>query len=160
MLSSAAWEDRGSQAMSQQIVQRLALPETACTCTTSRSTNGRVRGLPFVVLLVGCAPEVSLGVDLHHAEGRAVRQTDPETIPVLTTDSPEPYYVLADLEVVIRQRSALGDVPTKELAVRALREQAGRIGAQAVVLTAFGEQGMSFWSYDELRGHGRAVRFR
>ncbi len=114
----------------------------------------------IAVLAMSCAPEVLLDVDLKYAEGRAARQTDPVQIRVVETDLPEPYYVLADLDVTIRQRSSFGDVPTRALAVQKLREQAARIGAHAVVLTAFGDEGMSFWSYHELRGHGRAVRFR
>ena len=113
-----------------------------------------------MALVAACAPEVSLGVDLRYAEGRAPRQTVPAQIIVVANDIPEPYYVLADLDVVVRQRSAMGDTPRRDVAVQALREQAARIGAHAVVLTTFGEEGMSFWSYHELRGHGRAVRFR
>jgi len=119
-----------------------------------------VRAVALAVVATACAPEVSLGVDLRYAEGRAPRQTEPAQIVVVANDIPEPYYVLADLDVVVRQRSAMGDEPTREAAVRALREQAARIGAHAVVLTTFGEVGMSLWSYHELRGHGRAVRFR
>lgn len=114
----------------------------------------------IAVLAMSCAPEVSLDVDLKYAEGRAARQTSPAQIRVVETDLPEPYYVLADLDVTVRQRSAFGEGPTRALAVRALREQAARIGAHAVVMTAFGEEGMSWWSNHELRGHGRAVRFR
>src|SRR5262245_31976234 len=112
------------------------------------------------VLAMACAPEVSLDVDLQYAEGRAAQQTDLRQILVVETDLPQPYYVLADLDVTVRQRSGFGAGPTKALAIRALRAQAARIGAHAVVMTAFGEEGMSLWSNHELRGHGRAVRFR
>ena len=114
----------------------------------------------IAVLAMSCAPEVSLDVDLKYAEGRAAWQTDLRQILVVETDLPQPYYVLADLDVTVRQRSSFGDGPTRALAIRALREQAARIGAHAIVLTAFGEEGMSWWSYHELKGHGRAVRFR
>lgn len=113
-----------------------------------------------LAVLCACAPEVTLDVDLRYAEGRAPRQTDPAHVAVVESDLPQPYHVLADLEVIVRQRSALGGEPQRADAIRALREQAARIGAHAVVLTAFGAQGMSWWSYNELRGHGRAVRFR
>ena len=119
-----------------------------------------MRVAAIAVLAMSCAPEVSLDVDLKYAEGRAARQTDPRQITVVETDLPEPYYVLADLDVTVRQRSSFGEAPSKALAIHALREQAARIGAHAVVLTAFGDAGMSWWSNHELRGHGRAVRFR
>jgi hypothetical protein len=118
-----------------------------------------MRPLAFAVLCA-CAPEVTLDVDLRYAEGRTVRQTDPSQIVAIETDVAQPYYVLADLEVIVRQRSSFGVEPRRDHAIRALREQAARIGAHAIVLIAFGEQGMSWWSYNELRGHGRAIRFR
>jgi len=107
-----------------------------------------------------CGTEVSLGVDLEHANLRAVYQTDPASVLVTPGDLDQPYDVLADLDVTVRQRSTFGDLPTREQAALALQQQAGRIGAHAVILVGFGEPGMSWWSYHELRGQGRAVRFR
>ncbi len=60
----------------------------------------------------------------------------------------------------MRQRGAFGDPPTRAYAEQAMREQAGRMGAHAVILVAYGQIGSSWWSYVELRGHGRAIRFR
>ena len=118
------------------------------------------RWVVFAVLLGACAPEVSLGVDLQYADGRAAHQTPAAQIAVIETDLDVPYDVLADLEVTVRQRSAFGAMPTREIAIQGLREQAARIGAHAIVLTQFGTIGASLWTYNELRGHGRAVRFR
>jgi hypothetical protein len=117
-------------------------------------------GLIVLAMIAACAPEVTRAVDLRYADGRASHQTDPARIAVVETDIDAPYDVLGDLDVILRQRGAFGDLPTRELAVQVLREQAARIGAHAVVLTAFGQMGASIWSYHELRGHGRAVRFR
>jgi hypothetical protein len=107
-----------------------------------------------------CSPDVWRSVDLSQADGRMLQQTDPAQVIVVETDEAAPYYVLGDLEVVVQQRGAFGDRPTRELAIKILREEAARIGAHAVVLTQFGQEGSSIWSYHELRGHGRAVRFR
>jgi uncharacterized protein YbjQ (UPF0145 family) len=107
-----------------------------------------------------CAPEVWLEPDLQHANARATHQTAAAQIALMTTDIDRAYDVLADLEVIVRQRSAFGDEPTRADAEAALREQAGRLGAHAVILVAFGQEGMSWWSYHELRGHGRAIRYR
>jgi hypothetical protein len=107
-----------------------------------------------------CAVEVSHDVDLQHANARSSFQTAPEAVLVLESDVDQPYDVLGDLEVVLRQRGSLGELPTRAQAIDALRQQAGLIGAHAVILVAFGEVGMSWWSYNELHGHGRAVRFR
>ena len=114
----------------------------------------------IVIGLAGCAPEVAFDVSLQYANVRVPQQTAPERVLVYSTDIDQPYDVLGDLEVTVRQQGAFGEMPTKAMATRALREQAGRIGAHALVLVEFGEMGMSWWSYNELRGHGRAIRFR
>lgn len=122
----------------------------------------RVAGALLVasVWLASCTPEVTLGADLRHANGRVQFQTDPGSIQVYGSDIDLPYDVLGDVEVIVRQRSAFGETPTTEDAIRGLKEQAGRLGAHAVVMVAFGHPGVSMWSYHELRGHGRAIRFR
>lgn len=112
------------------------------------------------VACAACAPEVWLTPDLRWANARAVHQTAGDQILLIATDVDQPYDVLADIEVVVRKRGAFGEEPTQAGALTALREQAARLGAHAVILIAFGESGMSFWSYNELRGHGRAIRFR
>jgi hypothetical protein len=119
-----------------------------------------VRSLLVLVLASACTPEVVHSVDYRYAGGRVAFQTDARQIAVVDTDLGAPYDVLADLEVTLRQRTAFGELPTRERAREALREQAARIGAHAVVMTSFGEIGSSWWSYNELRGHGRAIRFR
>ena len=117
-------------------------------------------GLATTLALAACAPEVWLTPDLQHANGRAARQTASAQIALFTTDVDQPYDVLGDLEVAVRQRGAFGDPPTRARAEQAMREQGGRMGAHAVILVAYGQTGGSAWSYVELRGHGRAIRFR
>jgi hypothetical protein len=113
-----------------------------------------------LLVMVGCAAEANLGVSLEHANLRVPYQTDPAMIAVYTSDIEQPYDVLGDLEITLRQQGGFGDMPTKDKAVEELRKQAGRIGAHAIVLLSFGDMGMSWWSYNEIRGHGRAIRFR
>jgi hypothetical protein len=120
----------------------------------------RVWPLLAIVACAACAPEVWLTPDLRWANARAVHQTASDQVALLATDVDQPYDVLADLEVAVRKRGALGDEPTEARALAALRAEAGRLGAHAVILIAFGQSGTSLWSYDELRGHGRAIRFR
>jgi hypothetical protein len=121
-----------------------------------------MRGLALLLAIActGCAPEVSLAPDLRYANARTAHQTASAQVALVTTDVDQAYDVLGDLEVVVRQRGTFGDKPTREIAEAALRTQAGRLGAHAVILVAFGQMGSSWWSYNELRGHGRAVRFR
>ena len=113
-----------------------------------------------MVIAAACTPDVWREVEYGPNAVRAVHQTDPAKIAVVETDVAVPYDVLGDLTVIVRQRSSFGDLPTRDMVVAALREQAGLIGAQAIVMVAFGEPGSSWWTWHELRGHGRAVRFR
>jgi hypothetical protein len=117
-------------------------------------------GLATALVAAACTPEVWLTPDLQHANARAARQTASARIALLETDVNQPYDVLGDLEVTVRQRTAFGDLPTRADAEQAMREQAGRMGAHAVIMIAYGQVGSSWWSYVELRGHGRAIRFR
>ena len=117
-------------------------------------------GLVTAFARAACTPEVWLTPDLQHANGRAARQTGGAPDRLAKTDVDQPYDVLGDLEVAVRQRGAFGDPPTRAYAEQAMREQAGRMGAHAVIMVAYGQIGSSWWSYVELRGHGRAIRFR
>ena len=117
-------------------------------------------GLATTSAVAACAPEVWLRPDLQHANGRTAHQTASAEIALFTTDVDRPYDVLGDLEVAVRQRGVFGDPPTHARAEQAMREQAGRMGAHAIILVAYGQVGSSAWSYVELRGHGRAIRFR
>jgi hypothetical protein len=110
--------------------------------------------------LAGCGVEISNSVNLQHANLRVPFQTDPARVLVYQGDVDQPYDVLSDLEITMRQRSAMGEMPTHEAGIRALQEQAGRIGAHAIIMVSFGEKGMSLWSYNEMKGQGRAIRFR
>ncbi len=120
----------------------------------------RALALFLAVACTNCAPEVMLAPDLRYANARAAHRTASAQVTLVTTDVDQAYDVLADLEVIVRQRSTFGDRPTQAIAEAALREQAGKLGAHAVILVAFGQMGSSLWSYNELRGHGRAIRFR
>lgn len=122
-----------------------------------------MRGWLVLTVAVGlgsCAPQASLDVDLQQANARVPLQTPPDAVLVFVSDVEQPYDVLGDLEVIVRQTSAFGEKPTQDMAIAKMREQAGRIGAHAIVLVEFGVMGTSWWSYNELRGHGRAIRFR
>jgi hypothetical protein len=118
----------------------------------------------LMIMLLGvataCTPGIEYGVKLEHANARAPYQTDPRTVLVFDTDVDQAYDVLGDLEVVMLQRTSFGVVPTRAMGIQALQQQAGRIGAHAIILVSFGEGGIGLWSNNELRGHARAIRFR
>ncbi|HMF39080.1 MAG TPA: hypothetical protein VKQ32_00230 [Polyangia bacterium] len=120
----------------------------------------RALALAAIVGCTACAPEVWLAPDLRQANARVAHQTASAEVLLTWADLDQPYDVLADLEVVMRQRGGFGREPTRGKVEAVLREQAGRLGAHAVILISFGQPGSSWWSYNELRAHGRAIRFR
>ncbi|MBI2395891.1 MAG: hypothetical protein HYV09_40380 [Deltaproteobacteria bacterium] len=119
-------------------------------------------GRLFVVaaLLAGCAPEAFVKYDFTYAVGRVAHQTDPTAIELRHGEPDRPYVVLADLEVTMRQQTTFGELPTPANVDAELRDRAARLGAHAVVLVRYGSLGASFWTWHELQGRGRAIRYR
>ncbi|MGZ5968935.1 MAG: hypothetical protein ACXWP4_14785 [Polyangiales bacterium] len=89
-----------------------------------------------------------------------MRQTDPNAVELLEYEPDAAYVTLADIHVSMRQQGAFGDTPTREHVEAELRERAATLGAHAVILVRYGKAGSSWWSYNELRGSGRAIRYR
>jgi hypothetical protein len=118
--------------------------------------------LPILCALAlsACAPMLDVAVDLGCANARAVFQTDPAKVRLLAEPPTSPYDVLGDIEVTAMQRGSFGDPPDREEILAKLRERAALLGADAVIGVRFGEQGMTWRSMNELRGAGRAIRFR
>jgi hypothetical protein len=103
---------------------------------------------------------LDVAVDLGCANARAAFQTDPAKVRLLAEPPTTPYDVLGDIEVTAMQRGSFGDPPDREEILTKLRERAALLGADAVIGVRFGEQGMTWRSMNELRGAGRAIRFR
>ena len=114
----------------------------------------------LLALIVGCAPSVELAYDFTYASGRSLQQTDPNQIELHRTEVARPYAVLGDIEVTMRQQGSLGEVPDESMVDRELRLRAAAMGAHAVILVHYGRMGASWWSWNELKGVGRAIRYR
>lgn len=69
------------------------------------------------------------------------------------------YRSLGDVNVTVRKVTIFDADPTRESVARSLREEAARLGADAVVLARYGTVGIGFWSWGQMEGSGRAVRF-
>ncbi len=119
----------------------------------------RLGGLAFLALL-GCAPQAEVHYDFTFAAARAANETDLMGIELRHDDPHRPYVVLGDIEVTMRQQGSFGDVPDHDGIDDELRARAAKLGAHAIVLVRYGRQGSSWWSWNELRGSGRAVRYR
>lgn len=86
--------------------------------------------------------------------------TDPANIIITEADiTDRPYRALADLEVTANKTTLFNKDPTREDIDRRLRDEAAKLGADAVVLVRYGTVGISLFSWGSLDGQGRAVKF-
>jgi hypothetical protein len=87
--------------------------------------------------------------------------TQPDMILVIETDlTDKPYTVLGDVSVTVNKTTLFHPDPTRELVARRLREEAAKIGADAVILVRYGTPGISMMSWGSMDGKGRAVAYR
>lgn len=90
----------------------------------------------------------------------AVAPTDPATITLTEDDiTDRQYKVLADLEVTANKTTLFNKDPTPADIDRRLRDEAAKLGADAVILVRYGTVGISLFSWGSLDGQGRAVKF-
>ena len=117
------------------------------------------------MLLAGCGPtwsttSLKATPDAMAATGDTRAPTEIGAILVTQDDiADRPYTVLGDLEVTVNKMTLLHPDPTRESIDAALREEAAKIGADAVILVRYGTVGISLMSWGSLDGQGRAVAF-
>lgn len=68
--------------------------------------------------------------------------------------------MLADIEATVNKTTIFHDDPTPQLVNEKLREEAAKLGADAVILVRYGTVGVSLMSWGSLDGKGRAVVFK
>lgn len=113
-----------------------------------------------VVILSGCATWSSSNVTNAQATPQEVKQASPEGILLTEGDlADRPYKVLGDLTVTVNKTTIFHADPTKEMVNAKLREEAAKLGADAVTHVRYGTVGVSFMSWGSLDGKGRAVQF-
>lgn len=94
------------------------------------------------------------------APGKTMVKTDPAAIIVTKEDiTDRKYQSLGDIKVTVNKTTLFHDDPTPALVDKELREEAAKLGADAVVLVRYGTVGVSFMSWGSLDGQGRAVKF-
>lgn len=87
-------------------------------------------------------------------------KTDKKDIIVTDEDiTDRKYESLGDISVTVNKTTLFHQDPTPALVREKLREEAAKLGADAVVLVRYGSVGISFFSWGSLDGKGRAVRF-
>jgi uncharacterized protein YbjQ (UPF0145 family) len=87
-------------------------------------------------------------------------KTDPAKIIITEADiTDRPYKVLGDISVTVNKTTILDRDPTREVAAQRLKEEAAKLGADAVILVRYGTVGIGLLSWGSLDGKGRAVAF-
>jgi len=113
-------------------------------------------------VLGGCASYSSADVKPAASVDSAAKSTvtQPADIIVTADDiTDRPYESLGDIDVTVNKTTIFNADPTPALVDERLREEAAKLGADAVVLTRYGTVGISAFSWGSLDGRGRAVRF-
>lgn len=69
------------------------------------------------------------------------------------------YISLGEIDVSVNKLTVFHSDPKKEDVNKKLKEEASKLGADAVIFVRYGTVGMTMWSYGSLNGKGRAVKF-
>jgi uncharacterized protein YbjQ (UPF0145 family) len=94
------------------------------------------------------------------APAEAVVKTDPAAVIVTKEDiTDRTYKSLGDIKVTVNKTTLFHPDPTPALVDVELKEEAAKLGADAVVLVRYGTVGVSLFSWGSLDGQGRAVKF-
>jgi uncharacterized protein YbjQ (UPF0145 family) len=112
--------------------------------------------------LAGCAGTWSTSDVTPTAAGKAAPTAARPASEIIITENDitdRTYTVLGDISVGVRKTTIFDKDPTREQAAQKLREEAVKLGADAVVLVRYGSVGVSAWSWGALDAKGRAVKF-
>ena len=123
-------------------------------------------GLLVAILASGCTHRTSVSVDpTSKTEISPARQNFEEKVAandiVLTKDTLEgwKYSSLGSIFVSISKATAFNQMPNQAMIDARLRQEAFKLGADAVILVRYGQPGMSLFSWGKLEGRGRAIKF-
>lgn len=114
------------------------------------------------VALTGCATwSTSSVAPTAAAKAAAVKPSRAARDIIITENdiTDRPYTVLGDISVDVKKTTIFNKDPTREQAAEKLREEAVKLGADAVVLVRYGSVGVSAFSWGSLDAKGRAVKF-
>lgn len=113
------------------------------------------------ILLAGCATWSTSRVDHQDTSQSApVAAIAPASVVLTTEDITDRQYAsLGDIWTTVNKTTVFHPNPTKEMVNEKLKEEAAKLGADAVILVRYGEVGMGLFSWGSLEGRGRAIRF-
>jgi hypothetical protein len=113
-----------------------------------------------LALLPGCATWSSTSVD-NKASSAANSPTDPAKVMLSEKDMTNRKYTsLGDVSVTVNKTTIFNKDPTRDDVNAKLREEAAKLGADAVILVRYGDGGVSMMSWGSLEGRGRAIKYQ
>lgn len=117
--------------------------------------------ITITTLLSGCASTWSSShVSNAQAPETSVTPTRASAIIVSENDiTDRKYKSLGDITATVNKTTIFNADPTREMVADKLREEAAKLGADAVILVRYGNVGISFMSWGSLEGKGRAIKF-
>ena len=127
-------------------------------------TRRRLLSVVIVTLslaLTGCSTWSTASVEpnRNYSTGSSV-PTDLNKIIITEEDiNDRKYKVLGDLSVSVNKTTIFHSDPTKEQVSEKLKQEASKLGADAVILVRYGTVGVSFSSWGSMDGKGRAIKF-
>jgi hypothetical protein len=116
-----------------------------------------------VILLAGCAPTWSTSDVTPAAGSPATKLAAKQPADVFVTENDvtdKPYVVLGDISVTVNKTTIFDKDPTREAVTAKLKDEAAKLGADAVVLARFGTVGIGFASWGSMDGKGRAIAYK
>jgi hypothetical protein len=126
----------------------------------SRRFDRLLIAITSAAILSGCATWSSSNITNAQQPPQEIKQTPQEKILLTEGDfADRPYKVLSDLSVTVNKTTIFHADPTKEMVNTKLKEEAAKLGADAVTHVRYGTVGVSMMSWGSLDGKGRAVQF-
>lgn len=114
----------------------------------------------FAVVMTGCATWNTSEIANVRPTVQKMVVTEAKDIILVEGDiTDKKYIVLGDISVTVNKTTIFHPDPTKELVNVKLREEAAKLGADAVTQIRYGTVGISMMSWGSLDGKGRAIQF-
>jgi uncharacterized protein YbjQ (UPF0145 family) len=130
--------------------------------TYIRNILTRLLGALLILGLPGCATWSTSSVETPDStpSPAAAQPKRPHELRVTESDiTDRQYSSLGDITVTVNKTTVFHPNPTREMVNQKLREEAAKLGADAVILVRYGTVGVSFMSWGSLEGKGRAIKF-
>lgn len=124
-------------------------------CQTWAQTEFKATAQPASAQATSAAGSANTGSSTANRSPRSPGQV------ILTTQdiTDRPYQVISDIEVTVNKATVFHANPTPALADIKLREEAAKVGADAVIKVQYSDVHVSFLSWGSLDAKGQAVAF-